>query len=123
MTRALRVAQDRNVESTQEDGQTGLGEGHLKTLARALPGVDTHLVSISAQQSRPKREALVEMNFQKVRIQPPLHGVCLRKTEIAAWVVRVWEPYPPQGQEPLEWILLTTLPITCPSEAWEVVQW
>jgi hypothetical protein len=119
----LRVAQDRNVEISQEDVQAELDEGHLKTLARALPDVDAHLVSIPAQHSRPKREALVEMNFQKVRIQPPLHGVCLRKTEIVAWVVRVWEPYPPQGQEPLEWILLTTLPITCPSEAWEVVQW
>jgi hypothetical protein len=119
----LRVAQDRNVEVSQEDAQTVLDEGHLKTLARALRGVDTHIVSIPAQYSQPKREAMLQMNFQKVRVQPPLHGACLCKTEIVAWVVRVWEPHPPQGQEPLEWILLTTLPITCPSEAWEVVQW
>ncbi|GHO77884.1 IS4 family transposase [Ktedonobacter sp. SOSP1-85] len=119
----LRVAQDRNVEISQGDAQARLDEGHLKALARALPGVDAHLVHIPAQHAQPKREALLQMNFQKVRVQPPVNGACLRKTEIVAWVVRVWEPSPPEGQEPLEWIVLTTLPITCPSEAWEVVQW
>jgi hypothetical protein len=38
-------------------------------------------------------------------------------------VVRVWETHPPEGQEPLEWILLTTIPVLCPADAWEVVQW
>ena len=119
----LRVAQDRNVEISQEDVQAELDEGHLKTLARALPGVDAHLVSIPAQHAQPRREARLHINFQKVHVQPPVNGASLRKTEIAAWVVRVWESQPPEGQEPLEWILLTTLPIACPSEAWEVVQW
>ncbi|GHO50681.1 IS4 family transposase [Ktedonospora formicarum] len=119
----LRVAQDRNVEISQGEEQAAFDEGHLKTLARALPGVDVHLVSIPAQHAQPRRDALLQINFQKVRVQPPLHGACFRKTEIVAWVVRVWESQPPEGQEPLEWILLATLPITCPSEAWEVVQW
>ncbi|GLV54052.1 IS4 family transposase [Dictyobacter sp. S3.2.2.5] len=119
----LRVAQDRNVEIVQEDGQVELDEGHLKSLARALPSVDAHLVNIPAQHTQPRREALLQINFQQVRVQPPLHGAWLRKTEIVAWIVRVWESQPPEGQEPLEWILLTTLPITCPSEAWEVGRW
>src|SRR5258708_31792067 len=63
------------------------------------------------------------MSFQNVQVQPPLHGACLHKTAITAWVVRVWESQPPEGQEPLEWVLLTTLPMTCESSAWEVVQW
>ena len=64
-------------------------EKHLKTLARALPAVDTHVMSIPAQHHQPKREAILHMNFQQVCVQPPLHGACLRKTEITAWVVRV----------------------------------
>ena len=111
------------MEISQEDVRDELDEGHLKTLARGLPGVDAHLVSIPAQRSQPRREARLHINFQKVRVQPPLHGACFRKTEIVAWVVRVWESQPPEGQEPLEWIVLTTLAITCPSDAWEVVQW
>jgi hypothetical protein len=79
--------------------------------------------SIPAHHHHPKRDVFLQMNFQQVRVQPPVHGACLRKTQITAWVVRVWETHPPEGQEPLEWILLTTLPITCPRDAWEVVDW
>lgn len=95
----LRVAQDRNVEVLEEQAQTALDEKHLKTLARALPSVDAHVVSIPAQQHQPKREALMQMSFQAVRVQPPLHGACLRQAEITAWVVRVWETHPPEEQE------------------------
>jgi Transposase Tn5 dimerisation domain len=63
------------------------------------------------------------MSFQKVHVQPPVNRIYLHKTELTAWVVRVWETHPPEGQEPLEWILLTTIPILSPSDAWEVVQW
>jgi hypothetical protein len=119
----LRVAQDRRIVVAQRDEQGELDEEHLKSLARLLPGVDAHVVSIPAQHAQPKRDALLQINFQQVRVQPPLNGACLRKTEVCAWVVRVWESQPPEGQEPLEWILLTTLPITCVSQAWEVVQW
>jgi len=96
----LRVAQDRDVELPKADGSEALDEKHLKTLARALPAVVAHVVSIPAQHHQPKREAILQRNFQKVCVQPPLHGACLRKTEITAWVVRVWETHPPEGQEP-----------------------
>ena len=119
----LRVAQDRDVEKPQGEAEAVLDPAHLKTLARQLPAVDAHAVCIPARHQQPKREALLQITFQHVRVQPPLHGAHVRKTEICAWVVRVWEPQPPEGQEPLEWILLTTLPITCANDAWEVVQW
>ena len=123
MMRVLRVAQDRDVEKPEGETEAVLDPAHLKTLARYLLAADAHGVSIPAQRQQPKREAMLQITFQHVRVQPPLHGASLRKTEICAWVVRAWEPQPPEGQEPLEWILLTTLPITCASDAWEVVQW
>ncbi|HEX4713925.1 MAG TPA: transposase DNA-binding-containing protein [Ktedonobacteraceae bacterium] len=102
----LRVAQDRDVEVPQQEDAERLDEAHLKTLARALAPADAHVVSIPAQHHQPKREALLQINSQPVRVQPPLHGARLRETEITAWVVRVWETSPPEGQEPLEWIEL-----------------
>ncbi len=39
------------------------------------------------------------------------------------WAVRVWEPHPPQGVDPLEWILLTNVPVTNAEEARERVTW
>jgi hypothetical protein len=119
----LRVAQDRDVEIPQEDVRESLDENHLKALARSLPAEDARVVHIPAQRQQPKREAMMQITVQKVQVQPPLHGAFLSKTEITAWVVRVWETNPPAGREPLEWILLTTLPMGCVSDAWEVVQW
>jgi len=120
---AVRVAQDRVIEISPDDAPEDGDEKYLKTLARALPATAAHFLSIPAHEHQPKRDVFLQMSFHKVRVQPPLHGDYLRKTELTAWVVRVWETHPPEGQEPLEWILLTTIPILYPSDAWEVVQW
>jgi len=119
----LRLAQDRNVDGSEEEATEQREQAHVKTLVRALPAVDAHVVTIPAQRGRPKRETCLQMTFQEVRVHPPLHGARLSETGITAWVVRVWETNAPEGQEPLEWILLTTLPLTCAEQAWEVVRW
>jgi hypothetical protein len=38
-------------------------------------------------------------------------------------VVRVWEPKPPEGQPPVEWLLYTTEPIDTPEQIMQVVDW
>lgn len=38
-------------------------------------------------------------------------------------VVRVWEPEPPDGQEPVEWLLYTSEPIDTPEQVLRVVDW
>jgi hypothetical protein len=41
-----------------------------------------------------------------------------------AWVVRVWEPDPPPAiKEPIEWIVLTSVPTRREAEAWERIAW
>lgn len=120
---AIRVAQDRVISIPQDDAPEDCDEKYLKTLARALPATAAQFLSIPAHEHQPKRDVFLNMSFQKVRVQPPLHGDSLRKTDLTAWVVRVWETHPPEGQEALEWILLTTIPIVYPGDAWEVVQW
>jgi hypothetical protein len=119
----LRVAQDRDVEVPQEEAAERLDEAHLTTLVRSLAAHDAQVRSIPAQRQQPKGEALLQITFQRVQVQPPRHGASLQQTEITAWVVRVWETNPPHGQEPLEWIVLSTLPIPCVRDAWEAVQW
>lgn len=42
---------------------------------------------------------------------------------IEIWVLRVWEPNPPRGQEGLEWFLMTNHEVKTFEDAWEVVQW
>ena len=120
---AIRVAQDRVITIPQDEAPEDCDENYLKTLARALPATAAQFLSVPAHEHQPKREVFLQMSFQKVHVQPPTYESSLRKTDLTAWVVRVWETHPPEGQVPLEWILLTTIPIVSPSDAWEVVQW
>jgi hypothetical protein len=39
------------------------------------------------------------------------------------WVIRVWEEPAPEGEKPLEWLLVTSVPTTTLEQAWERVDW
>jgi Transposase Tn5 dimerisation domain len=42
---------------------------------------------------------------------------------LVVWVVHVWEAEPPEGVEPLEWLLLTSVPTETFEQACERVDW
>jgi len=119
----VRVAQDRRVLLDEEPESEDPEVQRLKTLARSLPPQGGRTLPVSAQRQHPARDAFVQISWQEVRIQPPINGATLSKTEVKAWVVRVWEPEPPDGSEALEWILVTTVPVSCEEDAWERVKW
>jgi hypothetical protein len=119
----VRVAQDRRVLLDEVAEAEDPEVQRLKTLARSLPAQDGRVLHVPAQRQRPARDAFVQISWQEVRIQPPMYGAVLSKTEVKAWVVRVWEPEPPDGGEALEWILVTTVPVQSIEEAWERVKW
>jgi hypothetical protein len=39
------------------------------------------------------------------------------------WAIRVWQEQTPEGEEPLEWVLLTSVPTTTLEQAWERGDW
>lgn len=118
-----RVAQDRNVEVKEEDEQEDPTAAHLKTLARRLPAQGAMVMIIAAQRGRPEREALVNISWSQVAIQPPTNGTALSMTQVKACLVRVWEPEPPEGVEPLEWTLVTSVAVNTTEDAWQRVTW
>jgi hypothetical protein len=70
-----------------------------------------------------QRNAVVQVSAGRVTIPPPAHEPERRDRDpIQCWVVRAWEPNPPKGVEPLEWILMTMLPVETPAQAVEVVE-
>jgi hypothetical protein len=119
----IRVAQDRGVLGEEAGGSSDPDLLHLKSRVRQLPAQDVRLLALPATDAHPARDAVVEVSFEAVRIQPPVHNATLEKTELALWVVRVWEPLPPPGIEPLEWILLTSVPVLTIADAWERARW
>lgn len=119
----VRVAQDRRVLLDEVEDTEDPEAQRLKTLARSLPLQGGRVFPVPAQRQRPAREAFLQISWQEVLIQPPVNGAVLSKTEVRAWIVRVWEPEPPQGIEALEWILVTTVPVLCEEDGWERVKW
>lgn len=114
-----RVAQNRCVQGEEEDEQIG----HLKERIRSLLAYDTRELDLPATADRPARTATLSIAWQAVNIQPPQKGASLTGKPVAAWVVRVWEETPAEGYEPLEWILLTSVPVHTVEQAWERVDW
>ena len=119
----VRVMEDRGCFAQEEEAAADQEMDHLRQLARRLPARAGRLQHVRAEHERKARDAWVQMGYQQVRIQPPVNGASLQKTEVQAWVIRVWEPEPPEGVEPLEWLLVTSGPIASIEQAWERVQW
>jgi hypothetical protein len=85
----------------------------LKAWARSLPSQADVEVTIPGQGGRPERTARVEMAAAAAWFLVPklVHGVHPDWAPIRVWVERVWEPHPPDDvEEPLEWLLLSSLP-------------
>jgi len=118
-----RVAQNRNVLLEEEDEQQDPTAHHLKTLARSLPAQGVVVMTVPAERGRPEREALVNISWSAVVIQAPTNGTALSMTPLKASLVRVWEPEPPEGIEPLEWILVTSVAVNTAEDAWQRVTW
>jgi Transposase DNA-binding/Transposase Tn5 dimerisation domain/Transposase DDE domain len=118
-----RVAQNRNVLVEGEDEQEDPTAEHLKTLARNLPAQGVRVMGVPAERGRPEREALVNISWSQVTIQPPVDATALYQTGMKVSLVRVWEPEPPQNVEALEWILVTSVTVHTIEDAWQCVMW
>lgn len=84
------------------------------------PG-SNYTVTVPATKQAPKRIAQIQLSWQEVTIQAPRYvkdGAPCTFT-----VVRAWEPEPPPGAEPVEWVLATSETITTLADAQRVVTW
>jgi hypothetical protein len=112
----VRAAQDRRVTTPEET------QSYLLTFAARLPAATERIVHLPARHGQPPRQARLVLSASPVTLQPPAQAA-RQDAPIAAWVIRVWEPEPPQGVEPVEWVLITSVPTITPEAAWERVDW
>ena len=101
---------------------------HLAT----LPAVQRRRLEVPPQPhtkrhpARPGRTTSVAISWAAVTFHPPKPGQARgehRQEPLKVWAIRVWEEHPPEGEEPLEWRLLTALPVQRVAQAWEKVDW
>ena len=79
-------------------------------------------VPVPARDRRPARVARLCIRWGPAQRDPP-QGDPRFKESLALWVVQAVEPDPPDGVEPIEWILLTSEAVATFEQACERVDW
>jgi hypothetical protein len=80
-------------------------------------------LQLEATKQSKARVAHVLISYGSLRLLPPRSPQRADRHPLVVWVVRVWEPEPPEGVEALEWVLLSSVPTESVEQAWERVDW
>jgi hypothetical protein len=107
--------------------QTGT-EGALSDALARWPVAGGYTLSLRARPKQPARRAEVEVSWAAVTVlvprQPAASLKALAPQPIAQWAVWAHEVNPPAGlKEPIDWVLLTSLPVRTLEEAMEVISY
>jgi hypothetical protein len=111
----LRASQNRRVEHPE-----------APRLWEALPQgtrAGTRAVHIPARDGKGARTAEVTLWFQTITLQPPKHRAKEALAPVRVMTVWAIEEHPPAATEALEWLLLTTVPVSTRAQAWKIVEW
>lgn len=133
----VRAAHNRGIWIGHDEAAT-CESGLLRDFARKLPEAGTWTLRVTSKvetktskkkgktkgKKRKARNANMAVAFAPVQIKSPHqkrgnHG----NEPLPMWVVRVWEVDPPEGEERLEWFLLTNEPVESFEDAYRVVGW
>ena len=109
----IRAQHDRKLDCHQK----------LWAFMESPPEGDCRSVKIPRRRGRPERHATLRITWSPVTIQAPAVGCKKSWPPITLHAVWVRESDAPQGVEPVEWMLLTDMPVATAEQAWEKVQW
>lgn len=113
----VRAKNDRSLDDSQ---------GHLWEHLGAQDVVGTLGVSKSPQSKLDKkgREALLSVRYAEVTIKAPAHRPAAEgRDPIDVYAVFAHEETPPSGEDPISWMLLTTVPVRSAEDALEIISW
>ena len=108
----VRAAWDRCVNQEQN---------HLWPYLEAQPLASTFSVTVPRKNKKAERIATVELRFAQVTLKPPYNKKTL--PPITLFAIYVNEPFPPNDEEPLSWMVLTTLSVNSKEDALRYVQY
>jgi len=92
------------------------------TRAGAVQGTLT--LQVPRKDGQPQRQAMLAVRYGAFALQPPsTHPRRKELPTLPMQTLLVEEANPPVGVEPLQWLLLTTLPINCFADAERLVRW
>jgi hypothetical protein len=115
----VRACRDRRTRGPA--GETG----HVWADLRARPVADTRTLGLPRRPGQAPREARLTLRWQRVTLQPPRRAAAAGGPlpPLALDALLVEEVDAPAGATPLRWCLLTSVPVTDRTSAWERVRW
>lgn len=106
--------------------------GSVQQLAADTQGVLTREVALATRKRRstlssahpPRKARLASLRFSATPVEifrPRYVSAGEFPRTLRLHVVRVWEPHPPHGEAPVQWLLFTTEPIDTPEQVAAIV--
>lgn len=126
----VRACQNRALQQTDEEN----AGRHMRETVQATPMLFSQEISVRGRepkvvckaggrnQPRESRTALVEVRATTVTLRPPYRPGD-KLPAVTMNVVQVLEVNPPAGEAPVEWLLITTLPINHVDQVREIIQY
>jgi len=96
---------------------------YLWDWADALTVCDQRELALPKRGRYAARSATVSLRYGQVNLKPPSYRRSEGLPTLPVHVVYVREEQPPAHEPGLEWLLLTTVPVTDTASAWERVDW
>jgi hypothetical protein len=121
----VRAYHDRKLPA---EGEQATAAETLLGYARSLPAQpdSAYVVTVPAVGQQPARQATLALTWARVTLPPP-HKLpaAVRRTyqPLTVWLVRAWEPHAPPDCTPVEWLLLSSLPVVSLADAQLRVAW
>jgi len=94
----------------------------VRITARRYQGKKQPASKKKRHPERDAREASLAIGAGRLTLQRTRYSR-LDSVNVEVNVLRVWEPKPPRGAPPVEWILLTTEPIASRADIEQIVEW
>jgi hypothetical protein len=110
----VRAAQDRKAEHEEK---------YLWAVMATAPLAATVTIHIGARAGQVARQATLKIRWKQVTLRPPNSRSKDKLPNITLWAVWAIETNPPPGVEAVEWLLLTSVPLTSTEDALEILEW
>lgn len=93
---------------------------YLLSTARTWPAQAEQILTLQATPKRKARQAHLRISFGRIEIRTSQKRGA---PGLPLWAVRIWEPEPPPGADPVEWILVTTWKVETVEQARQIIAW
>lgn len=110
----VRAAQDRKTEQEEK---------YLWAAMAGAPLAATVTVHLGARSGQVAREATLSVRWRQITLRPPNSRAKEKLPSVSVWAVWAIETNPPPGVASVEWLLLTSVPITTTEDALERLEW